>query len=368
MINVVIPMAGAGTRFQKSGIYTPKPLIKVLEKSLIEHSIDSFDIPDTRFIFITRTFDNIEDNITLSEIFSRRRPEHIEIKLSAMTSGATETVLSARELINNDDPLIIYNCDQLITWNADDFYKFILKNNPDSALVLYNNNDPKNSFAKINTSHHISKVVEKHVISNHALIGFHYWKAGKFFVNSADTLMSTFRTHGHPECYISETFNYLPTDHQILPYHVADNIYVPLGTPEDVARYVGMVKEFKTDKPKTLMIDIDGTILRHMHSITKVYTHPAEILPGVIEKINNWDSNGYQIIFMTARKESTREHTEKQLRQFGLAWDQLIMGIGGGDRYIINDKLYATDTDRAIGINVITNQGFQAINWEFYDL
>ena len=105
-----------------------------------------------------------------------------------------------------------------------------------------------------------------------------------------------------------------------------------------------------------------------MHTISDVYYNEAEILPGVVEKINQWDSQGHKIIFVTARKESTRDITEYQLQSFGLAWDQLVMGVGGGERYLINDKLERNDVDRAVGINAITNQGFTNISWDDYDL
>lgn len=364
-MNIIIPMAGAGSRFQKVGIKNPKPLINVLGKTLIEHSIDSFDVPG-KFIFITRDFDNPADNGVLSTILQTMRPESTEIRMTTMTSGATESALFARDLINNDEPLVIYNCDQLINWNSADFLKFVEDKKPDAALVLYNSKDPKNSFAEIENGK-IVNVVEKQPISNHALIGFHYWARGRDFVASAEALMEKFRENGKPECYTSETFNYLDSK-KILPYHIADNIYVPLGTPEDVAKYIGKVKEFKTDKPKTLLIDIDGTVLKHMHSISDVYANDAEVLPGVIEKINSWDSNGHKIIFITARKESTREVTEQQLRKFGIAWDQLIMGAGGGERYLLNDKLGKEDRDRAVGINLITDEGFNSISWGDYDL
>jgi len=365
MINILIPMAGAGSRFQKIGVKDPKPLIKVLGKTLIEYSIDSFNVPG-RFIFITREFENKENNEILSNIIKDKRPESIEIKLKTMTSGATETALAAKEFINNDDPLIIYNCDQFINWDSNDFINFVNDKKPNAALVLYNSRDPKNSFAEV-VNGTITRVVEKQPISEHALIGFHYWASGKEFVSSAESLISNFRENGKPECYIGETFNYLKNK-EILPYHIADHIYVPLGTPEDVSKYVGKIKEFKTDKPKTLLIDIDGTILKHMHSISDVYKSNAEILPGVVEKFDSWDSQGYRIILLTARKESTREITEKQLKEFGLAWDQLVMGVGSGERYIINDKLHKNDADRAVGINVITNQGFNLISWDDYGL
>ena len=358
-------MAGAGSRFQKVGIKDPKPIISVLGKTLIEHSIDSFDV-SAKFIFLTREFENPNDNIRLSNLLKEKRPESVEIKLTSLTSGATESTLFAKELINNDEPLVIYNCDQLINWDSADFLEFLKTKNPDAAVVLYNNKDPKNSFAEINNGI-ITRLVEKKAVSNHALIGFHYWARGKDFVDSATALMNNFRENGSPECYVSETFNYLKNQ-TILPYHIANHLYIPLGTPEDVAKYIGKIKEFSTDKPKTLFLDIDGTLLKHHHTISEVYIQPPEILAGVIEKINEWDSQGHTIILVTARKESTRELTERHLRQFGIAWNHLIMGVGGGRRFLVNDKLNESDINRAVGINVVTNEGFTSTSWEDYDL
>lgn len=364
-MNIVIPMAGAGSRFTKIGQLTPKPLIPVLNKTLIEHSIDSFNV-DGKFIFITREFDNPKDNELLSEILKNKRPESIEIKIKSLTRGATESALAIKDLIDNEEPLVIYNCDQIINWNPLNFLNFIKEKNPDAALVIHDSDDPKHSYAEIRNKK-IVKLVEKKAISNHALIGFHYWKHGSDFVYSAEQLLSEFFKDGKPECYISETFNYLQNKN-ILPYHIPNNNYIPLGTPEDVSKYIGIVQEFKQPKAKTLFIDIDGTILKHQHTISDVYKYQAKILPGVIEKINFWDSIGYRIIFVTARKESTRQLTEEQLKQFGLAWDQLIMGVSNGIRYIINDKLTNDDPDRAVAINVITDEGFKSVDWKKYDL
>lgn len=364
-MNIVIAMAGAGTRFQKIGIKQPKPLIEVMGKTLIEYSVKSFNVPG-RFIFITRDYDDPKDNERLSELLKTLRPESQEVRLKTLTSGATESVLAAKELIDNDEPLVIYNCDQFINWNQQDFLDFLEEKKPDAALVLYNSVDNKNSFADVQDGR-ITRVVEKQVISNHALIGVHYWARGRDFVKTAKELIKHFRSHGKPECYVSETFNYLNSTN-ILPYHIADHVYVPLGTPEDVARYVGKVKEYHTDKPKTVFVDLDGTILKHSHSISEVYSRKPELLPGVLEKFNSWDSQGVKIILTTARKESTRKITEEHLASLGLAYDQLIMGITSGQRFIINDKLAHNDADRAIGINVITDQGFSGIDWENYGL
>ena len=123
-MNIIIPMVGLGSRFQKEGYTLPKPLIEVANKTLIEHSIDSFNV-DGKFIFITRDFHDSNHNKILSDILKKKRPESKEIKLKRLTSGATESVLAAKNLIDNDEPLIIYNCDQLIEWNPEDFLKFL---------------------------------------------------------------------------------------------------------------------------------------------------------------------------------------------------------------------------------------------------
>ena len=90
-------------------------------------------------------------------------------------------------------------------------------------------------------------------------------------------------------------------------------------------------------RPKTIFLDIDGTILKHHGNLHNICTKDAKILDGVVETLNYWDIHGYNIILTTGRKESVRKFTEDQLRNLGIFYDQLIMGIGGGTRYIIND-------------------------------
>jgi ribonucleotide monophosphatase NagD (HAD superfamily) len=132
--------------------------------------------------------------------------------------------------------------------------------------------------------------------------------------------------------------------------------------------YESKIKEYFTDKPKTIFIDLDGTIIHHLHRFSDVVKEEPTLLEGVIEKINEWDSHGHRIIFVTARKESAREMTENQLRKLGLCWDQLIMGVSNGIRVMINDKLDEDNPDRTISINLKTNSGFKNIKWGDYGL
>jgi hydroxymethylpyrimidine pyrophosphatase-like HAD family hydrolase len=126
----------------------------------------------------------------------------------------------------------------------------------------------------------------------------------------------------------------------------------------------GKNAEFYSIKPKTIICDLDGTILNHFHRFSDLNKFDPQLLKGVKDKFDEWDSLNHKIILMTARKESAREMTEKHLKELGISWDQLIMGVFGGERVLINDKLLEEDSDRAIAINLITNKGFESVNWK----
>ena len=86
-----------------------------------------------------------------------------------------------------------------------------------------------------------------------------------------------------------------------------------------------------------------------------------ELLEGTIETISDWDKKGYNIILLTGRRESMRDVTEKQLSKIGIFYDHLIMGVGGGKRYLIND-LKPQGDKTAFSYNLIRNKGIKNIN------
>lgn len=117
----------------------------------------------------------------------------------------------------------------------------------------------------------------------------------------------------------------------------------------------------KTSHPKTLFLDIDGTLIKHHGKANKqTYLEPL-LLPGVEQKLAEWEEMGYRIILITARKESERDATIKQLRNINIQYDLLIMGISRGERVIINDIKTDLDTPTAVAINVIRNKGLNDI-------
>ena len=118
--------------------------------------------------------------------------------------------------------------------------------------------------------------------------------------------------------------------------------------------------------PKTIFCDLDGTLTKHPGDSTVIQNpdYELEVLPGTKEIMNEWDKKSYHVIITTGRKESTREATVKQLQRAGILYDQLIMGFGGGDRILINDRK-SEGRDAASVINLDRNVGMGKIENDF---
>jgi len=112
---------------------------------------------------------------------------------------------------------------------------------------------------------------------------------------------------------------------------------------------------------KTLFIDIDGTLIVHKGTLSTAILEEMELLPGVLEKLDEWDGNGYKIILTTGRKESMRKITEEGLLKLGIYYDQLIMGLNRGERIVINDIKPNNDMTVASAIQVNRNEGLSKI-------
>lgn len=114
------------------------------------------------------------------------------------------------------------------------------------------------------------------------------------------------------------------------------------------------------NRPITIFCDIDGTLVKHYPPVVACKPNfKMELLEGTVETILEWDKKGYNIILTTGRRESMREITEKQLSESGIIYDQLIMGIKGGKRYLVNDRKPYGGEDYAISINLDRNKGIK---------
>ena len=150
--NIIIPMAGRGQRWIDAGYTFPKPLIEIKNKPMIELVLENINI-NGNYIFICLK-EHIE-KFSLDTVLKNLKPDCKIISIDKVTEGAAATILESKSLINNDEPVIIANCDQWIDWSSSRFIDFINKKNPEGALVTYTSTHPRNSFVKINEENQV---------------------------------------------------------------------------------------------------------------------------------------------------------------------------------------------------------------------
>ena len=117
---------------------------------------------------------------------------------------------------------------------------------------------------------------------------------------------------------------------------------------------------YLNNRPKTIFCDIDGTLVKHVSlGTSSKVDFKMELLPGTIEKLQEWDVKGYNIILISGRREGSRKETERQLAEVGIIYDKLILGVGGGIRHLINDKKPDGTINTAFSHNLVRNEGIK---------
>jgi len=237
-LNILIPMAGAGSRFSQVGYTLPKPLITIQGKPMIEQAVNSLGVKGN-YIFITQKIHNLKPH--LESVY----PGCKVIEIDYLTRGSACTCLLAKEYIDNDSPLVITNCDQIMWWDGKSFATF-LKNYPyDGFVVTYTEDTPKNSYVVLNREGFATQFAEKQVISNISLNGIHYWRYGKDFVHSTETMVKNNETY-NGEFYVAPTYNTLiKQNKKIGVYHIPNDQHNAVGTPEDLIKYTDRVYEYE---------------------------------------------------------------------------------------------------------------------------
>lgn len=233
-LNILIPMAGEGSRFKNAGYTFPKPLITVKGKPMIQFVIDNLNI-DANFIFIVQK--NHYDKYNLETMLRLITNNKCEIIITdGITEGAAITTLKAKNYINNNNPLIIANSDQYIEWNSNDFMYKMNEKNVDGGIVTFTSIHPKWSFAKINEEGYVVEVAEKNPISDIATAGIYYYKNGSDYVKYAEQMIEkNIRTNN--EFYVCPIFNeYILDNKKIITYPI--EIMHGIGTPEDLDAFL----------------------------------------------------------------------------------------------------------------------------------
>jgi HAD superfamily hydrolase (TIGR01509 family) len=231
--NILIPMAGNGSRFFNAGYKDPKPLINVDGKPMIQRVVENIAIPGN-YIFIVQAEHYKRYNLEV--VLTKLVPGCKIIQVDGVTDGAARTALLAKQYIDNQRPLIIANSDQLLDWDSSEFMSQLLEIGADGNMALFLANEEKWSYAKIKNNR-IVEVAEKVVISNNASTGVYGWSKGSDYVKYAKQMIDK-NIRVNNEFYICPVYNEAIQDNKrILPIFI-EKMH-GLGTPEDLQLYLG---------------------------------------------------------------------------------------------------------------------------------
>jgi len=232
-INVLIPMAGAGSRFEQAGYTFPKPLIDVNGKPMIQVVVDNLNI-DANFIYIVQKSHRSKYN--LDSLLNLLTPNCKIVEVEGITEGAACSALLAKDHINNQDPLFFANSDQFVEWNSSEFLYKMQETEVDGGIVVFKSTHPKWSFAKVNESGFVEEVAEKNPISDNATVGYYYWKHGSDFIKYAEQMINK-DIRVNNEFYVCPVFNQAIESGLKISTFSAEKMW-GLGTPEDLETFL----------------------------------------------------------------------------------------------------------------------------------
>lgn len=232
-LNVVIPMAGEGSRFVEAGYTFPKPLIEIGDKTMIQTVVDNLNI-QANYVFLVRQ-EHIDKYVGLIQLLKNLSDKVTIVSVDVLTEGAACTVLLAKDYINNDNPLLLANSDQYVLWDSSEFIYSMIESEADGGILTFEANHPKWSYAKTDEYGWVTEVAEKIPISSHATVGIYYWSKGSDYVKYAEQMIDK-NIRVNNEFYVCPVFNEAIEDYKRVRIFEAEKMF-GLGDPESLAQF-----------------------------------------------------------------------------------------------------------------------------------
>ncbi len=237
-MNVLIPMAGHGSRFSQAGYTFPKPLIEVNGKPMIQVVVENLNI-DAHYVFIVQK--EHYEKYQLKYMLNMIAPGCDVVQVDGVTEGAACTTLLARNIIDNNEPLVIANSDQYVEWDSNECLYAFTADGVDAGILTFNSVHPKWSYARLDDRGFVAEVAEKRPISDLATVGIYYWKRGSDYVKYADQMIKkNIRTNN--EFYVCPVFNEAIGDGKLVRVKNIKKMW-GIGTPEDLQTYLEAHKQ-----------------------------------------------------------------------------------------------------------------------------
>jgi HAD superfamily hydrolase (TIGR01509 family) len=251
-MNIIIPLGGKGERFSKDGFTSPKPLIQIFEKCMIDYVIDNLYISDKDHVFII--YNANLDNYQFSTYIHERYP-FIQLINICDTKGAAETLfLGIEKIIGNykyNEKCLILDCDTFYTQDIRNIF-----NKTNNNIVFYTKNTEENpiySYIMLDDECIIIDIKEKLKISDNANTGAYAFTDINVLQEYCQHILDnniTFNNEPYTSCVISEMIN---NKIKFIGYELNENHVFSLGTPNAVKKYI--------DDTYAFLFDLDGTIV-----------------------------------------------------------------------------------------------------------
>lgn len=230
---ILIPMAGAGSRFSSAGYTFPKPLIEVNHKPMIQVVVENLNIK-SKFIYIVQR--EHYEKYNLKYLLNLITPNCEIVLVDGVTEGAACTTLLAKEYLQNDKHLIIANSDQFVEWDSNKFYYSMTNDNLDGGILTFKATHPKWSFVKLDENGFITEIAEKKPISDIATVGIYYWNKSSDYVKYAEQMIDK-NIRVNNEFYVAPVYNEAILDGLKFKNFNINKMW-GLGTPEDLKNYL----------------------------------------------------------------------------------------------------------------------------------
>ena len=250
-VNILIPAAGEGSRFKKTGWKKPKPFIDVDGKPMIKHVINNISSASSKVSILLRS-EHFKGYPTIVESLASSVDNIIQVP--NLTEGTASTVLLARKVYDNQSPLLIANSDQLVDFDVNSYIDDCFDRNLDGSILVFREPtlDEKWSFAKLDSEGFVSMVAEKKAISDLATVGIYLFSKGSEFVSAAiDMIAANERVNN--EFYTCPIYNYMiKSGAKIGVYEISASSMSGLGTPSDLSAYLTKINApISSDSPSS---------------------------------------------------------------------------------------------------------------------
>lgn len=229
-IHLIMPMAGAGSRFAKNGFELPKPLIEIHGKPFLfwsTRSIEKFvDVQDITFVVLEGHVEKFKIDKKIKSYF----PDAKIVVIPKVLDGAVLTCLEGIKEINDNMPILFNDCDHM--FKCKKFYEYCNKgtfDDMDGALLTFYSNEPKYSFLEMDKNEYVKRTVEKVPISNFAICGAYYFANKKLFEDAVEIYL---KNCDYNEFFVSGLYNVMAEHNKKIKQFSVD-FHVPFGTPDE---------------------------------------------------------------------------------------------------------------------------------------